>query len=303
MKVSVIVCTRNRSYSIPECLESIQAAIEAALPVEAEIVVVDNNSSDDTHEVTAAWIQTARVPARLVLESREGLAAARNCGIAVAKGELIAFTDDDCRMTTGYVSDLLRYAAEDDEPVMRGGRIELGDASDLKLTIKTDSCRSRWSRKMNSARRYNLGNSMLGCNMTMSRAVIDRVGKFDERLGAGTPISSGEDIDYVLRAYAAGIAIEYVPDMTVAHYHGRKTIADAKALLKNYALGTGALYAKHIVAHPQGCLQLYWDAKGAVKDFLLQNKTQEFDFALAEKIYYSIVGAALFVKIKLRRGG
>jgi len=74
-----------------------------------------------------------------------------NVALRAAQGEILAFTDDDCRLSKDYVNDLLRHDAGDAEPVLRGGRIELGDPTDLPLTIRTTPDRIRWNRRENSA--------------------------------------------------------------------------------------------------------------------------------------------------------
>jgi glycosyltransferase involved in cell wall biosynthesis len=266
MKLSVIVCTFNRAYAIGPCLDSIAASLSAAAPVDAEIVVVDNASTDDTSAVVGEWAKTCAFPVRLVYEGKKGLSAARNCGIRSAAGELLAFTDDDCRLSRDYVREALRYTAGDTGLVLRGGRVDLGDPADLPLTIKTIPYAVRWHRDTHPAGNAWLGDNILGCNMLMSRETARHIGFFDERLGAGTGIPGGEETDYIFRAYFSGVLVEYVPDMAVAHFHGRRKLSEAQKLLRNYSVGTGALYAKYAFSHPRLCRQFYWDLRKAVKE-------------------------------------
>jgi glycosyltransferase involved in cell wall biosynthesis len=102
------------------CLNSILAAIDRA-QVKAELIVVDNGSSDGTANVLARS-RDARVQA--LQESQLGKARALNRALDIAKGELLAFIDDDRRTHPDYVQDLLRHYEADTEPVLRGGRIE-----------------------------------------------------------------------------------------------------------------------------------------------------------------------------------
>ncbi len=293
MKLSFIVSTRNRAHTIVTCLNSIAQSIAEAELSTAEIVVVDNASDDNTSSVVREYANSSSFPVNLKHEPRKGLSVSRNCGIRAALGDLIVFTDDDCCLSNKYVADVLRHDANDKELVLRGGSVKLGDPNDLPLTIKTVAATTRWKRSENSARRENLGNSLLGCNMTMRRALIECLGPFDERLGAGSNIPGGEDTDYIFRAYLAGLVIEAVPDMEVFHYHGRKQLSDGKKLLCNYSTGGGALYAKYILRHPNLCRQFYWDVKGAMKEVVFGRNTfmPEIDFSHKDKVLYNIIGA------------
>src|SRR5437899_1384211 len=99
---------------------------------------------------------------------------------------------------------------------------------------------------MNSARHQPITGEINGCNFTMRRAVVEKIGPFDGRFGSGGELGSGGDSDYLFRAYLAYIWLDYVPDMTVFHYHGRKTKAVGHSLLRNYMIGNGALCAKYL---------------------------------------------------------
>lgn len=180
MKLSVIVATRNRAPHLRPSLDSIAAAFaKAALLDDAEIVIVDNGSTDTTGSTVKAWADAASVPVRLLFEPKPGLSRAHNRALLAAQGELLAFTDDDCRLSKDYVNDLLRHDAADTALVLRGGRIELGDPFDLPLTIKTTPDRIRWHRRMNSARHQPISGQINGCNMTMRRALVEKLGPFD----------------------------------------------------------------------------------------------------------------------------
>jgi glycosyltransferase involved in cell wall biosynthesis len=290
------VATRNRAYAIAGCLDSIAAAIAYAAPVVAEIVVVDNGSTDDTGAVIKAWAAASAVPVQSLLEPKPGLSRARNAALRAVRGDLLAFTDDDCRLSKDYVSQLLSYDAADTGLVLRGGRVELGDPTDLPLTINTTPTLMRWSRKNNSARDDRLSGHISGCNMTMRRALIERIGLFDEALGAGTSIPSAEDADYNFRAYLADATLEYVPDMTVFHHHGRKTNAAGKKLLRDYEIGNGALYARYVFRHPNLCRPFYWNCKLALKEIMTGTNTflPDIGFSNRDKVVSNIRGACQY---------
>jgi len=130
LKLSVIIGTRNRAHAIAACLDSVAASLATATPLDAEIVVVDNGSQDATSAIVQQWASASPFPVRLLLEPKAGLSRAHNRALRTAQGELLAFTDDDCRLSKDYVDDLLRHDAADTESVLRGGRIELARRPD-----------------------------------------------------------------------------------------------------------------------------------------------------------------------------
>lgn len=298
MKVSVIICTRNRAQSIIQCLASIDVAARAASLTDAEIVVIDNASDDDTQSVVQNCAAGSSIPVRLEYEPRLGLSIARNRGLRNARGDVLVLTDDDCRLSEDYFIELLRLYATDTDQALRGGRVELGNTLDLPLTIKTDIVRKQWHYSNDSARYENLGNCFLGCNLFMSRTVYERLGPIDERFGAGGRIPAAEDTEYIFRAYAAGIKLEYVPDIVAFHYHGRKTISDARGLWQNYMIGSGALYAKFIFKYPSLCWQVLWDLKYLIREVLTRKNLflPEYDFSYADKMRCYLVGASFYLR-------
>jgi GT2 family glycosyltransferase len=296
MKLSVVISTRNRAHAIVECLDSVAAALANAAPLDAEIVVVDNGSTDNTAARIKAWENACTIPVQLLSEPRPGLARAHNRALRAARGDLFAFTDDDCQLSKDYVNQLLRHDAADTDLVLRGGRIELGDATDLPLTINTGNYLIRWNRKKNSARHECLIGRINGCNMTMRRALVERVGPFDEDFGPGGRFISGGDTDYIYRAYLADATLEYVPDMTVLHHHGRKTREDGKKLLRSYMKGNGALSARYLFKHPNLCRPFYWDCKNALREIITGTNTclPNIGFSHKDKVAYSVQGAAAY---------
>ena len=149
---------------------------------------------------------------------------------------------------------------------------------------------------MNSARHDSMNGKINGCNMTMRRSLVERLGLFDEDFGPGSPVTSGEDTEYFYRAYCANAAIEYVPDMAVAHHHGRKTRDDGYKLWRSYATGNGAIYAKYILKHPNLCRAFYWDCKNALKEIVTGTNTflPDVGFSHRHKVACALRGAAIY---------
>jgi hypothetical protein len=110
-------------------------------------------------------------------------------------------------------------------------------------------------------------------------------------------IAGTGDTDYLFRAYLAYITLEYVPDMTVMHFHGRKTPAVGRKLLQDYLIGNGALLAKHAWKHPNLARPTYWDFKNAVKEILSGGISTTFlpYFSHRDKVACSIRGAVRYL--------
>jgi GT2 family glycosyltransferase len=266
------------------------------MPIDAEIVVVDD-SEDETYNIVKEWKKNCVHSIQLLHGPNKGLSNARNCALNAAKGELLVFTDDDCRLGKEYICDLIRYDAADTKLVIRGGGIERGDPGDLPITTKTSRQLQRWSRDERSARYEDLANTIYGCNMTMRRVVIDKIGQFDERFGAGSILSAGEDTDYLFRAYLAGMTIEYVPNMIVYHYHGRKTASEGNKLFRSYMICKGGLYAKHFFNDPDLCRQFSWDTKSALKEIISGKNTfsPEINFSHKDKVVCYLIGVGRYI--------
>ncbi|MBV8701943.1 glycosyltransferase family 2 protein [Bradyrhizobium sp.] len=304
MKVSVVICTKDRAHAIVHCLQSIDAAARAASLRDAEIVVVDNASIDDTEAVLHNFAADASIPVRVECEPRTGIAIAKNRGLRTAQGDILVLIDDDCRLQRDYFVELVHLHATDKDLALRGGRVELGNAGDLSLTIKTDTTRNQWHIKDRSARYENLGNCFLGCNLFVSRMVYERLGPMDELFGVGS-IPAGEDTDYIFRAYTAGIKLEYMPNIVVYHHHGRQTSEAAQRLWRSYMIGSGALYAKYLFKCPDLCRQAPWDLKGFVRETLARENRflPEYDFSYADKMRCYAAGASSYLSANMRVQG
>ena len=258
--ISFIICTLNRAESLRQTLISIAESLATTPHIAAELVIVDNGSTDHTNDILDEWCREAAYPVRVIKEARRGLAVARNTAIKEATGRILVFTDDDCCLSVDFTADLMRHYGNDRSPVIRGGRVELGDPRDLPFTIKLEKTASQLCTGTHP------GAFVLGCNMTMHRQVIDIVGVFDERFGAGAAFCAGEETDLIYRAHLQGILVEYVPDMTVQHFHGRRSLREIRKLNHGYHVGTGALYAKYRLSHWRLLKHFYWDMRSAFRE-------------------------------------
>lgn len=295
-RVSFIVCTRDRAEALEACIRSIESACRSHPAVTSELVVVDNGSTDNTPEHLASIAAAADITMILLREARPGLAVARNTGLQRARGQILIFIDDDCEIDRNYLSDLEQHYAASERLVLRGGRVELGNSRDLPFTVKLSPVSERLIRRVHP------GGFVLGCNMTMHREVAALVGAFDERLGAGAPMQSAEDTDYVLRAFQLGIPVEYVPDMTVYHHHGRRTRRAIEKLHRSYSFGNGGLYVKHARNATWLLRHFYWTVRSAcMEPFGGPMFNPEVGLSHWPIVFMNLLGAFKFAGLLLAR--
>jgi glycosyltransferase involved in cell wall biosynthesis len=231
--VSLIICTRNRAEQLEACLTSV-AQIRCNRPW--EIVIVDNGSNDQTRAIVSKFLDNSDVSGRYVWEPEPGVCRAKNAGIDVSGGEIVAFTDDDCYPAPDLIDRISEVFADPCVGFM-GGRILLHDPGDYPLTINEST----------ETLRFSAGGivpcaAVQGANMAFRRAALVATGGFDLTLGPGTPFP-GEDWDAVVRVCSSGWDGGYFPAAVVSHHHGRKA-PEAASHLRTYHYGSGAVYAK-----------------------------------------------------------
>ena len=259
LHASLIICTRNRGTHLQACLEYVR---KLETPSGGwQLVIVDNGSTDSTPDLIRVFARSAACEVVPTYEALPGLARARNTGIAQASGDILAFTDDDCYVRPDFLVQVCAVFQESSVGYL-GGRVILHDPTDAPVTIK-DSL----SAQHLSPHRFLPGGVIHGANMAVRRKVVQSIGGFDPLLGAGTPLQSGEDLEFLARACWAGWAGTYDPRPVVAHHHRRKPGADVDSLLKGYDYGRGAYYLKRSVNPESRIIYLrewYWSIRAGM---------------------------------------
>jgi glycosyltransferase involved in cell wall biosynthesis len=253
MKLSVIVCTRNRAKPLAAMLERF-AEQRFAGDYEYELIVVDNCSNAEFGDVMASFVLRHPFLAdRLFVlrEDKAGLSRARNLGLSKASGDIIVFTDDDVLVAENWLDEIHREFMNP-KLFMLGGRVLLARDSLQDVAIYTPNQRLETA--------FPSGGSLgMGANMAFRREVFDRVGWFDVRLGAGTFFAGGEDIELFYRALKSGYAFVYAPNVLVYHDHDRETPEQACRLIYGYGKANAAYIIKHVLRGDWYAMRmLYW---------------------------------------------
>lgn len=240
--VSVVVCTHRRPTYIVDLLRALQGLD----PVPDEIVIVDNDPGD-----LDCRSQVESMGALYVREDRRGLDNARNAGLRAARSELVAFTDDDCVPSVGW----LRLLPElFDDPVVAavtgpGFAYALDTPSQVRFEETGGFSRGLKRRAWDWSNLPPVMSSAAGAgaNMIYRRSVLLGLGEvFPPELDAGTATQSGGDMYAMYKVLAAGHRIVYDPATYIYHQHR----PDQESLHKTfwgYGVGLSAALAKLLV--------------------------------------------------------
>jgi glycosyltransferase involved in cell wall biosynthesis len=236
--VSVIIPVLNGERTIKECLASL---LKMDYPPERrEILVVDNGSTDRT----AAIVKT--FPVRYLHEDRRGASHARNRGIEASKGEILAFTDADCVVTTRWLRELVQGFDNQEVGGVDGETLAYLPATPIERYM------ARWSSFSYQVRLTSpLFPFVITANVAFRREVFDQIGLFDTRF----PAAGGEDVDFSWRFLEeTDLELRYNPKAVVFHRH-RSTARSYFSQHMRYGRGRAILRTKHPARFPWGWRQ------------------------------------------------
>jgi GT2 family glycosyltransferase len=255
--VTVVLCTSARRTLLTRCLASL-AALEDD---HHEVLIVEN-----TRRPVAPGMATGR--ARWVHEPRLGLDFARNRALVEARGDIVAFVDDDCEVDAGWLTKI-RESFADPSVACVTGRVppaSLASPSQRWFERLTGFDRGPEPIRFSAERGFPVmpneaGRLGTGCNMAFRKKVFDLIGGFDPALDTRPLISGGGDLDIFARVLEAGGIVEYAPGAIVRHHH-RRTLRALVRQLFGYGLAVGALSMKYLIegrARPRDVLRFQRD--------------------------------------------
>lgn len=224
-KVSVVVASYNGGRTLPACLDSLT---HLNYP-NYEIVLVDDGSTDDTARVASHYPTV-----RTIHQENMGLSAARNTGIEASGGEIVAFTDSDCRVDEDWlyyvVGDLLKtdacaigghnFSPPEDSPVAGCVAVSPGGPAHVMLDDRN-------------------AEHIPGCNMAFWKWALEEIHGFDRQFRA-----AGDDVDVCWRLLQRGRKIAFSHSGFVWHYR-RNTIQAYLKQQRGYGVAEALLRRKH----------------------------------------------------------
>ena len=221
--VSVIIPVYNDSERLKTCLQVLE---DQTYPKEAyEVIVVDNGSDESIAPIVAEFSQ-----AKASFEPHSGSYAARNKGLSLARGEVIAFTDADCIPAPDWIEKGVHHLLNMPEPGIVGGKVELFfQDPDHPTAVELYNNMTDFDMKMYIEK----ANFTATANLFTFNRVFEQVGYFDRSL------KSGGDLEWGQRAAALGYKLLYADDVRIAHparYSLAQLLAKERRVAKGLAI-------------------------------------------------------------------
>jgi O-antigen biosynthesis protein len=226
-KVSVVVASYNGASTLKLCLDSLQRLSYS----DYEIILVDDGSTDNTSEVAKTYEKV-----RYIRQDNLGLSAARNTGIAAALGEIIAFTDSDCRVDEDWLYYLIDDLLHSDFAGIGGHNFLPPEDSAVAATVMASPGGPAHVLLTDREAEH-----IPGCNMAFFKWALESIGGFDRMFR-----KAGDDVDVCWRLQQLGYKIGFSHCGFVWHYR-RSTVG---AYLKQQA-GYGEAEALLSRKHPE----------------------------------------------------
>ena len=237
MCISVVICTFRRSDLLSGAIESL---LRQSLPADQyEILVVDNNSQDETAAIAQDFITDGPPRVRYALEVRQGLSQARNTGIQISSFDIVAFLDDDAIADRAWLASLL--AAYDGNPEVwaAGGKVlPIWDGERpgwLADTMLRGLSLVDWG---DERRHLEWPERIIGTNLSFRKQAFVKIGRFSTNLGRrGNLLLGNEDTEMQERIHQLGKRVLYVPQAIVYHHVSTERMTKAYFYRRSYGSG------------------------------------------------------------------
>jgi glucosyl-dolichyl phosphate glucuronosyltransferase len=213
--LSIAVCTYKRPELLGGCLDSL---VNAAIDLPIEILIIDNNSQDETKAIADEFIQISN-KFKYYLELKQGLSHARNRAIAESDGSYIAYLDDDARADDEWAAKALELISMHPKAIVLGGMIRPFYLNEKPAWFQDKYEIRTWGE---DARYLTKGEAFSGSNVIFRRELIEKIGGFDSKLGVSeNQLRMGEETDLQWRlqdSHGMDNTFLYSPDLIIYHW-------------------------------------------------------------------------------------
>ncbi len=260
MKLSIIIVSYNVSYFLEQCLLSVH---EACKNITAEIIVVDNNSTDETCEMLAKKFATVKLVSN---NNNVGFSKANNQGVEKATGEYVLILNPDTVVAEDTFDKILHFADKQKNLGALGVKMVDGTGSFLPEskrnvpTVRIANQKIRGNSENYYANQLSVNENaeveiLTGAFMLLKRKRYQSIGGFDEDY-----FMYGEDIDLSYKLLNEGYQNYYFGSTAIIHYKGESTVKDI-SYLKHFYGAMQIFYKKHFKANPFYNLFMYLGIK------------------------------------------
>jgi glycosyltransferase involved in cell wall biosynthesis len=236
--ITIAICTYNRAEYLSDTLRYLSE--QTADSNHFEILVINNNSSDQTAKVCADFVEdNPHLNFKAVEETKQGLSFARNRAIDEATFSSILYIDDDVRLDKDFVKIVLQKLESNPDAKCAGGRINVSFDDGEPDWIPDELMPMFGLHDLGDQEKvYPKTNFPRGGNMLIKKEVFDEIGRFDTDLGRiGKELLGSEEKAFFDRAREYGFQLYYWPEMSLHHRIGQKRLT--KQYLKNQSIGIG----------------------------------------------------------------
>jgi glycosyltransferase involved in cell wall biosynthesis len=229
MMISVILCTYNRADSLQVTLDTLMKQEGIVDGRMWELLIVDNNSKDNTRELVESFMIDAKLPIRYIFEPRQGKSYALNTGVATSRGEALAFTDDDVIVDKKWIASILEAISTYPHKAF-GGKVVPVWSEPIPPWIQA---KGPYSKPIvggpiishgisygDEIKEYGKGMWVpIGANMFFRREVFDQYGEFRTDICPNGEINYwvNEDCDFCFRLKNNGEKLLYYPRAIIYH--------------------------------------------------------------------------------------
>jgi len=255
--LTILICTRNRLSKLKNTVRDI-GKLQLPEKTKAELVVVDNGSTDDT----TAWVEQVtlpNMPVRLVEEPRTGIGHARTTALRETRGDILLFTDDDVRIPSCWATELCR-------PILSNQADVVGGTAKLAPHLHRPWMNQFHRATLSSIEKKDSEDVLLPITISMAfrRAVLNQVPVFDSELGPGSSLGCCEDTLFAWQLREAGFRFAEVNTAPVVHHPSEDRLTRSSFLRAARARGRSMAYIRYHWLH--------WD------EWAFTNRTVWYEF-------------------------